>query len=168
MSPDFVTVFISWLNLDIGFDVCFFVENERLEIYPYHVYKALIQLSFPAYVIFLVVIVIVASECSSKFAKIIGKGNPVAVLATLVLLSYAKFFNVIITSASLMYQQPAYGSHNLDLTRLIKTTYVLTELEQTENTEFTALVYFFIVVSIIIFLLCFIYTALVFSWQWLL
>ena len=23
-APDFVTVFISWLNLDIGFDTCFF------------------------------------------------------------------------------------------------------------------------------------------------
>ena len=117
-SPDFVTVFISWLNLDIGFDVCFFkfVENERLAVCPYPIYKALIQLTFPAYVILLVIIVIVASECSSKFAKIIGKGNPVAVLATLVLLSYVKFFNVIVTSASLMYQQPAYGSRNLDLT----------------------------------------------------
>ena len=81
-------------------------------------YKALLQLAFPAYVIILVIIVIVASECSSKFAKIVGKGNPVAVLATLILLSYAKFFNAIITSISLLYLQPAHGSRNVDITRL--------------------------------------------------
>ena len=73
-TPDFVTVFISWLNLNIGFDICFLVET----LYNIdQVYKASIQLAFP---IFLVIIVIVASEYSSKFAKIIGKGNPVAVL----------------------------------------------------------------------------------------
>ena len=122
-TPDFVTVFISWLNLDIGFDTCFFVENELLNyqkftIDPSYIYKSLIQLTFPAYIIFLVIIVIVASECSSKFAKIVGKGNPVAVLATMILLSYTKFFEIILVSFSLLYLQPAYGSHNLDVTRL--------------------------------------------------
>ena len=74
------------------------------------------QLTFPAYVIFLVIIVIVASECSSKFAKIISKGNPIAVLAALILLSYAKFYNAILTSVSLLYLQPAYGSRHVDVT----------------------------------------------------
>ena len=109
-TPDFVTVFISWLNLDVGFDTCFsignylFVGNELqgvdVRVDPSLVYKSLIQLTFPIYVIFLVIIVIVASECSSKFAKIIGKGNPVAVLATMILLSYVKFLNIIFTSFS--------------------------------------------------------------------
>ena len=60
---------------------------------------------------------IVASECSSKFAKRVGKGNPVAVLATMILLSYAKFFKAILTSFSIlyMYLQPADGSCNLDI-----------------------------------------------------
>ena len=39
------------------------------------------------YVILLVIAVIVASECSSKFANEISEGNPVAVLATIILLS---------------------------------------------------------------------------------
>ena len=58
------------------------------------------------YVIVLVIIniVIVASECSSKFAnlKIIGKCNPVAVLDTMILLiiSCAKLFKAILTSFS--------------------------------------------------------------------
>ena len=87
MTPNFVTVFISWLNLDISFDVCFYVNaDDGLFINLDQPYKAL---SFPVYII-LVIIVIVASERSSKFAKIISKGNPVAVLATMVLISCAK------------------------------------------------------------------------------
>ena len=61
---------------------------------------------------------IVASECSSKFVKMIGRGNPVAVLATIVLLSYSKFFNVIIAFISLLYSQPAYGSRKVDVSVL--------------------------------------------------
>ena len=61
-----------------------------------------------------------ASECSSKFAKIIGKGNPAAVLATMILLSYAKISNAVLASFSLLYLQPAYESHNVDVTRLIE------------------------------------------------
>ena len=62
----------------------------------------------------------VVSECSSKFAKIIGKDNPVAVLDTMILLSFANLFNAILTSFSLLYGQPAYGSRNIDVTRLSK------------------------------------------------
>ncbi len=59
-----------------------------------------------------------ASECSSKFAKVIGKGNLIAVLATMILLSYAKCFNVILSSFSLLYGRPALGSHNVDVARI--------------------------------------------------
>ena len=72
---NFATVLISWLNLNVGFDICF-IETE----FNANVYKPLLQLAFPAYVIVLVIIVMVASECSSKFAKILGRGNPVGCL----------------------------------------------------------------------------------------
>ena len=160
-TPNFVTVFISWLNLDIGFDVCFFVNNES-EINYTALYKTLIQLAFPTYVNILVIIVIVASECSSKFAKIIGKGNPVAVLATMILLSYTKFFNAILGSFSLLYLQSGYGSHNVDVTRIGNV------LNAIEETELKAITYFLLIISILILLFCIIYTTLVFSWQWLL
>ena len=167
-ETDFVhvpNVFISWLNLDIGFDVCFIVSTS-IEDVSIPVSKALLQLAFPAYVIILVIIVIVASECSSKFAKVVGKGNPVAVLATLILLSYAKFFNAILTSSSLLYLQPAHGSHNVDVTRLRN---VLTQdVGQSNDSGFKAAVYFLLIFSISILLLCIFFTALVFSWQWLL
>ena len=101
-----------------------------------------------------------------KFAKIVGKGNPVAVLATLILLSYAKLFNAIFTSFSLLYLQPAHGSRNLDVTRLRN---VLTQdVGQSNDSDLKAAVYFLLIFSTFLLLLCIIFTALVFSWQWLL
>ena len=108
LSLNIVTVFISWLNLDIGFDVCLYDG-----LIPQM--KGLIQLIFPTDIILLAIIVIVASECSSKFARIIGKGNPVAVLATMILLSYAKFLKVIL---ELIYFRPAYGSRKVHLSSI--------------------------------------------------
>ena len=111
-APNFVTIFVSWINLDIGFDTCFLVRNDNPELVfnehtQLHIYKALLQLAFPIYVILLVITAIVASECSSKFARIIGKGNPVAVLATMILLSYSKFSNAVLASFSLLHGKPA-------------------------------------------------------------
>ena len=96
-----LVIFISWLNLDIGFDVCFIDNSTDSNVID--ISKALLQLVFPSYVIVLVVVVIVASECSSKFTKVIGKGNPIAVLATMVLLFYSKFFNAIADSVSIIF-----------------------------------------------------------------
>ena len=77
--------------------------------------KAFTQLIFPTYIIIITIIVIVFSEFSSKFAKIISKSNPVAVLATMILLSYTKFINSTLGLIFLVYLGPAYGSHNGDL-----------------------------------------------------
>ena len=162
-APDFVTVFISWLNLDIGFDICFTTTSNYRGFASFNqLYKVLLQLAFPVYVIILVIIVIVASECSSKFAKMIGKGNPVAVLATMILLSFAKLLNAIFKSFSLIYLQPAYGSRNVDVMRIENHIATLTETMEKVVT------YFSLVVTILILLLCVIFTAFVFSWQWLL
>ena len=166
-APNFVTVFISWLNLDIGFDICFTkTENSNTVVDLDELYKVLLHLAFPVYVIFLVIIVIVASERSSKFAKIIGKGNPVAVLATMILLSLAKFFNAVIVSFSLTYYKPAYGSRNVDVTRIEE--YNLRYVDKLENTDIVAATYSVLAIDILFFSLCTIYVALVFFWQWLL
>ena len=53
-STRFYSVLISWLNLKMGFDVCFF---EGMDTY----WKSWPQLSFSAYVILLVAIVISSS-----------------------------------------------------------------------------------------------------------
>ena len=104
-SPNSISVLISWLNLEIGIDVC--VHKRMLSGN-----KAFSQLIFPVYIIILAIIMIVVIECSPKFARIIGKRNPVAVLATMILLSYTKFINCTLGLIFIAYFGPAYGSSN--------------------------------------------------------
>ena len=92
-EPGFPSVFVAWLNLDIGIDVCFI---DGLDAYT----KAWLQLAFPLYIIFLVVMVIIISGHSSRFADLIGKRDPVSTLATLILISYAKLLSITITALS--------------------------------------------------------------------
>ena len=98
------SVFISWLNLEVGFDICFF---EGMDTY----WKTWLQLAFPSYVIFLVIIIIIVSNHSIKFSQLLAKKNPVATLATLILLSYTMFLRT--TFAALSFAQLNYpdGSH---------------------------------------------------------
>ena len=63
-------------------------------------WKTWIQLAFPAYILLLVVLVIMVSEHSVKFAKIVAKKNPLATLNTLILISYVKFLCTIILAFS--------------------------------------------------------------------
>ena len=92
-EPSFPTVFVAWLNLDLGIDVCFF---DGLDTYI----KTWLQLTFPVYIISLVVIIIIVSEYSPRFAALIGRKDPIATLATLILLSYAKLLSITITALS--------------------------------------------------------------------
>ena len=92
-DPSFPTAFVAWLNLDIGINACFI---NGLDAYA----KTWLQLAFPVYLISLVVLVIIVSEYSPRFAAQIGKRDPIATLATLVLLSYAKLLSVTITALS--------------------------------------------------------------------
>ena len=92
-EPSFPTVFVAWLNLDLGIDVCFF---DGLDTYI----KTWLQLAFPVYIISLVVIIIIVSEYSTRFAALIGRKDPIATLATLILLSYAKLLSITITALS--------------------------------------------------------------------
>jgi len=77
-----LTVFIAWLNLDLDIETCFF---DGMDAYI----KTWLQFIFPLYIWSLVGLVIIVSDYSSKIARLFGS-NPVAVLATLFLLSYAK------------------------------------------------------------------------------
>ena len=75
-------VFIAWINLDLGFEVCF---HQGLDSYT----KTLYQLAFPLYICILVAVIIVSSHYSTRAARLSGT-NAVQVLATLFLLSYTK------------------------------------------------------------------------------
>ena len=104
-SKKFLTIFISWLNLEVGFDICFF---EGMDTY----WKTWLQLAFPSYVIFLVVMVIIVSEHSMRVSHLIAKKNPVATLATVILFSYTMFLHTIIevlSFATLMVLIRGYG-----------------------------------------------------------
>ena len=83
-----LTVFISWVNLDLGIETCFF---DGMDAYT----KTWLQFAFPIYVWALVGAIIIISHYSMRISKALGT-NTVSVLATLFFLSYAKLLNTII------------------------------------------------------------------------
>ena len=87
-ETNILTVFIAWVNLDLGIETCFF---DGMDAY----FKAWLQYAFPVYVWVLVGAIILASRHSTRIVRSLGN-NPVAVLATLFLLSYAKLLRSII------------------------------------------------------------------------
>ena len=89
-QTNILTVFIAWLNLDLGIETCFF---DGMDTYG----KTWLQFIFPLYIWSLVGLIIIASDYSSWIARLFGS-NPVAVLATLFLLSYAKLLRTIIAA----------------------------------------------------------------------
>ena len=88
LIPSFPSVFVAWLNLDIGFNICIIDNSNAFN-------KTWLELLFPMYILLVVVIIIVASKYSQRFSNLIGKKNPVATLATLILLSYTRFLRSI-------------------------------------------------------------------------
>ena len=148
-SPNFITVFISWLNLELGFDVCLF---EGMDAYS----KTLLQLSFPVYLLSLVTVVIVVSERSARFARLIGKKNPVATLDTLILLSYTKLLNTII--AALSFAILNYPDGSQEIVWLMDATVAYLSVKHI----------ILLLLSVLILIAGIVYTSLLFSWQWLL
>ena len=97
-----MTVFIAWLNLDLGIETCFY---NGMDAYT----KAWLQFAFPFYVWVLVGVIILISHYSSKVATVLGT-NPIAVLATLFLLSYSKLLRAVI--AALYYTLLEYPNNS--------------------------------------------------------
>ena len=62
--------------------------------------KVWLQLVFPLYIILIVAIVIIICEHSPQFSRLLSNRNPVATLATLILLSYTKLLCTIIAAFS--------------------------------------------------------------------
>ena len=80
--------FISWINLELGIEICFFNGMTALD-------KAWLHYIFPIYIWIIIAALIVLAHCSAKFAKLMGN-NAVPILATLLLLSYAKIFRAVV------------------------------------------------------------------------
>ena len=88
-SSSFLSIFIAWLNLDLGVETCFY---NGLDAYS----KTWLQFAFPLYIWILVTIIVVASHYSTIVSRL-TPNNSLQVLATLFLLSYTKILRVVIT-----------------------------------------------------------------------
>ena len=101
-STDVLSVFIAWLNLDFGIETCFY---NGMDAYS----KTWLQFVFPVYLWLLVGLIILVSHFSQRFASLLGR-NPVSVLATLILLSYAKILRTLIATAYFTHlEYPTYN-----------------------------------------------------------
>ena len=101
------------------------------------------------------IIVIIVSEYSPQFARLIRKRDPVATLATLILLSYAKLLSVTITALSFAVLDYPDGSQ--------ETVWLPDGNVKYLQGKHIALV----LVVLLIILIGVPYTILLFLWQWL-
>ena len=84
----FLGQFISWINLDLGIETCFYKGMNACE-------KTGLQFIFPFYLWFIIGLIILLARYFSKISKLVGN-NATPVLATLLLLSYTKLLRTVI------------------------------------------------------------------------
>ena len=85
---DFLLVFISFINLELGFPLCFYDGMTETV-------KTGLQFVFPVYLWAIVIAIIIASRYSMKIAKWTARSS-VPVLATLIHLSFSKLLNTVV------------------------------------------------------------------------
>ena len=103
----FSVVFISWLNLNLGFPLCFFNGMNEL-------WKAGLSLLFPIYLILLIGFLIILSRMSSRVSNRLSQSS-VQVLVTVVHLSFAKLIQAIIDVFCSVYIHIENSSHSTSL-----------------------------------------------------
>ena len=86
----FLRVFVAWLNLDFGIETCFI---KGLDAYG----KIWLQFVFPIYLWLIALLIVLLCRYSTKATKIFGS-NAVAVLTTMLMLSYTKLQRTIVLS----------------------------------------------------------------------
>ena len=84
-----LSIFISFVNLDLGFETCFY---NGMDSY----FKMWLQLFFPAYLVIIAASIIIASRYSSKILRLTFTRS-LPVLATLFLLSYTGVLRTVLT-----------------------------------------------------------------------
>ena len=148
LHPNFLTVFIYFINTRIGIDRCL----------PYRVDEYLKMwhcFTFPIYTLSLVVAIILLSKYSSRCARIIGKRNPVATLATIILLIYTVLLQAVTDILAFAVLKYPNGSHQV----------VWLPDASVKYFKGKHIPLFFVAVFILIIGL--VYTFLLFAWQWL-
>ena len=104
-QTNFLTVFISWLNLDLGIETCFV---DGLDGY----WKTWLQFVFPLYIWVIAFAMIMSARYSIRVARLLGN-NSVPVLVTLFYLSYAKLFRTVLTAIHYTVLEYPSGHHKV-------------------------------------------------------
>ena len=95
------SIFIAWLNLDFGIETCFY---NGMDAYI----KTWLQFVFPVYTWAIVGLMVLVRHFSHRFANLFVN-NQACLLATLILLSYAKILRILITVLDATYlEYPTY------------------------------------------------------------
>ena len=83
----FLSWFISWINLDLGIETCFYHNMDSCS-------KIWLQFVFPIYVWLILIFIIILLRYSSKVVWLVGR-QAIPVLATMILLSYTKLIRTV-------------------------------------------------------------------------
>uniref|UniRef100_A0A1X7TZ68 Right handed beta helix domain-containing protein n=1 Tax=Amphimedon queenslandica TaxID=400682 RepID=A0A1X7TZ68_AMPQE len=83
-----LTQVVSWINLDFGFEICFYIGMDSYA-------KQWLQFAFPLYLWIIIVIIIQLCRRYGKISRLMGS-NAVPVLSTLTFLSYTKLVRTIV------------------------------------------------------------------------
>ena len=141
-----ISQFIAWLNLDWGIETCLY---NGLDSY----WKIMLQFVFPAYLWFLVIVIIIACRYSFKVSRLCGH-NTVPVLATLILMSYTKLLRTV--TKSLMVNTIECGDAKWNVWNVDGNVFYLSG----KHIVLFSISLMFLITGLI-------YTGLVFSSQWL-
>ena len=85
----FLFWFLSWVNLDIGFPLCFYDGMTESS-------KAGLQYVFPTYIIVMIAAIIVISQHSLRMQRIISQLDGIHVLVSMFYISFLKLFRTVI------------------------------------------------------------------------
>ena len=101
-----LTIFISWPNLDLGIKTCFY---SGMDAYA----KAWLEVVYPVYLCILAgLLVLICKHVPTRFKKYLGRPSS-AILATILLLSYAKILRFVIAVMTSVYMYNEDGSKTL-------------------------------------------------------
>ena len=151
-EPNFITVFIHLFNTRLGLYYCLY---EGMDEYG----KTWLSIGFPLYLLSLVFIVIVMSTYSSRCTHLLGRSNPVATLASLLLLTYEGLLQTIIDIFSFTDLRYLNNS-DVTVVRVWRPDASINYLQHKHIPLFLT--------GIVIVAVGLMYTTLLFSWQWIL
>ena len=150
-SLQFFRIFIAWLNLDFGIEMCFV---KGLNAF----WKSLLQYIFPLYICSIVAFIIWGARRSTRLTRLLGS-KAVSVLSSLILLSYTKLLRN-------MYQSLNYASLlYYDNKTRVRTIIVWAEDGRLKYVASEHAVVFFI--GLMAAVLCLVYTLVLLFGQWL-